>query len=67
VGAELLLAPGYAAAASAMVGTITLLSLFEVVHPPSVSTALGFSFAGREEPPVGLCLVVLVCMQRTAV
>ena len=73
VGAGLLLGPGYIAAAIAMSGTITALILLDVVHPPAVSTALGFAFAGRQEPLVGLFLVALalvaalVLMQRIAV
>jgi CBS-domain-containing membrane protein len=38
------IAPGYPATAVTMVITIALLITLHVVHPPAISTALGFSF-----------------------
>ncbi|OWP63134.1 HPP family protein [Hymenobacter amundsenii] len=66
-----LLGSGYAAAALAMVLTIGLMVLLNVMHPPAVGTALSFAFrAGEGEGnlllfglAVGL-VVVLVLLQR---
>lgn len=70
VGAHWLLGPGYLAAGSAMVIVILLMILLNAVHPPAVSTALGFGFRTGPESnlllfalAVGL-LVVLVGLQR---
>jgi CBS-domain-containing membrane protein len=44
-----LLGPGYASAGGAMVITIVVMILLDIVHPPAVSTALSFAFrAGNE-------------------
>lgn len=51
------LGEGYSAAAVAMVGTIFLMILLDVVHPPAVATALGFAF--RAENTSGIALFVL--------
>ena len=67
-----LLGPGYGAATLAMVVTILVLILFHIVHPPAVSTALGFAFFTRPIEAVGLFVValamiaVLIVLQRTA-
>lgn len=45
-GAPLLFGPGYVAGAVSMVLTITLLILLHIVHPPAVSTSLGFALLG---------------------
>ncbi|MBD0346628.1 MAG: HPP family protein [Coleofasciculus sp. Co-bin14] len=45
----LILGPGYVSGGSAMVITIVLMILLDVVHPPAVSTSLSFAFrAGNE-------------------
>ncbi|CAN5570124.1 hypothetical protein BH18VER1_BH18VER1_07300 [soil metagenome] len=38
------LGPGYAAAAAAMLATITLMIGLDAVHPPAVSSSLSFAF-----------------------
>lgn len=45
-GASLLFGSGYVAGAVSMVLTITLLILLHIVHPPAVSTSLGFALLG---------------------
>ena len=45
----LVLGPGYFAAGGAMVFTIVLMILFDVVHPPAVATTLGFAFRSGSE------------------
>jgi len=72
VGAAALLGPGYLAGATAMVATIVALVLLNTVHPPAISTALGFAFFERKEQSAGLflvalaMLVTLVILQRAA-
>jgi len=47
--AYLVLGAGYLSGAVAMVVTITLMILLDIVHPPAVSTSLSFAFkAGNE-------------------
>ncbi|RYG24101.1 HPP family protein [bacterium] len=48
------LGTGYAAAAVAMLASIVLMVLLDAVHPPAVSTALGFAF--RSGPETNLAL-----------
>jgi len=73
IGAESLFHPGYLAAAVAMVGTIIVLIVLNIVHPPAVSTTLGFAFVSRQDQVVGLFLLALVMvaalvlMQRASV
>ena len=73
LGASRLLGLGYGAAAVAMAATILLMVVLDVVHPPAVSTSLGFAFrTGGESDLVIFALalgvmVVLVAMQRVAV
>ncbi|MGI8550373.1 MAG: HPP family protein [Dehalococcoidia bacterium] len=56
VGAALLLHPGYIAGAVAMTSTILVLVLLRIVHPPAISTALGFAFSQtRIGPPASSC------------
>jgi len=64
VGAAALMGTGYLAGAIAMVTTIIALVLLNTVHPPAISTALGFAFFERKEQAVGLFLVALVVAQR---
>jgi CBS-domain-containing membrane protein len=66
------LSPGYGAAALAMPLTIVLLILLRLVHPPAVSTALGFSFLSPNDRTIitfvaalGV-IAMLVVMQRLA-
>lgn len=71
--AALVLGAGYIAGATAMVLTIILLVLLDAVHPPAISTALGFAFHSQQADAVGLFLIALamiaalVVLQRTAV
>jgi len=73
VGCALVLGPGYVAAAAAMAITIFVLVIGDLVHPPAVSTALGFAFYARQEEAVGvfllavLMLATLVILERLAV
>ncbi len=64
---------GYLAASAAMLATITLMILADAMHPPAVSTALGFAFRANSENnlvlfalAVGL-IVVLVILQNSSV
>ncbi|PIQ21615.1 MAG: HPP family protein [Cytophagales bacterium CG18_big_fil_WC_8_21_14_2_50_42_9] len=71
-GAGELVGPGYWAAGSAMVVVIVLMVLFDMVHPPAVSTTLGFAFHTGPESNLGLfglgvgLIVVLVLLQKVA-
>jgi CBS-domain-containing membrane protein len=62
--------PGYFAAGSAMVTTVFVMLLFDVVHPPAVASSLTFAFrAGAERTVIlfGLALsliVVLILLER---
>lgn len=57
--AYLVLGPGYVSGGTAMVTTIVLMILLDVVHPPAVSTALSFAFrAGDERSLVLFALAV---------
>lgn len=73
IGAALLLGAGYVAGAVAMILTILTLIVLNAVHPPAISTALGFAFHSQETSSAGLFLialalvVALVVLQRTAV
>ncbi|CAN5854216.1 hypothetical protein BH20GEM3_BH20GEM3_08630 [soil metagenome] len=64
--------PGYLAGGAAMVAAITMMIVFDAVHPPAVSTSLSFAFRASQESNLlifGLALgvtVVLVIMQRLA-
>ena len=65
-----LFGPGYFAAAGAMLLVITLMIVFDVLHPPAVSTSLAFAFRSGAESnlllfalAVGL-IAVLVLLQR---
>jgi CBS-domain-containing membrane protein len=62
VGAAALLGTGYLAGAIAMATTIIALVLLNTVHPPAISTALGFAFFERKEQAVGLFLVALAML-----
>jgi CBS-domain-containing membrane protein len=60
IGAESLFQPGYLAAAVSMVGTIIALIVFDIVHPPAISTTLGFAFVAKQDQLVGLFLLALI-------
>lgn len=68
----LILGPGEPSAGTAMVITIVLMILLDVVHPPAVSTSLSFALrAGNENNLILLSLalgitVTLVLMKRCA-
>ncbi len=57
--ASLIFGGGYAAGAAAMVVTISLLILLDIVHPPAVSTALGFSLLGPGYGALGTFLLAV--------
>lgn len=73
VGASVILGPGYLAGAAAMVVTIVALITLNVVHPPAVATALGFSLFGPTGTLVTSFVVAvsivaaLALMQRLAI
>jgi CBS-domain-containing membrane protein len=73
IGCAFLLGAGYVAAALAMALTIVVLVLGGLVHPPAVSTALGFAFYARQDEAVGVFLLallmvaVLVVLERVAI
>jgi CBS-domain-containing membrane protein len=54
------LGAGYLSAGVALDATILLMIVFDVVHPPAVSTALSFAFRGEEQRTVVLFVVALV-------
>lgn len=64
--------PGYVSGGTAMVATIVLMIVFDVMHPPAVSTALGFALRAGDESSLmlfGLAVGVtaaLVLLQRAA-
>ena len=72
VAAATALGAGYAAGAAAMVTTIIVLVVIGAVHPPAVSTALGFAFHQQQSDAATLFLIALalvaalVVMQRVA-
>ncbi len=67
-----LLGPGYFSAAIAMVLVIILMIVFDAVHPPAVSTALGFALRASHENNLVLfgfalgMIVVLVALERAS-
>jgi CBS-domain-containing membrane protein len=72
-GLFLALGPGYLSAGSAMVATIFLMIMLDVVHPPAVSTAMSFALRAGDAANLllfGLSLAiiaVLVVLERSAV
>lgn len=68
-----LLGPGYDAAGGAMVATIVLMIVLDVVHPPAVGTAMGFGLRAGDASNLLLFFLsvaitaVLVVLERTAV
>ena len=66
----LLLGAGYPSGGLAMVLTIVLMIVFDVVHPPAVATSLSFAFRAGDESNLllfGLALsiiIMLVLLQR---
>lgn len=73
VAAALLLGSGYGAGALAMVVTILLLVTLDLVHPPAISTSIGFAFVAPKDRTLVLFAIalmllgVLVVLQRVAV
>ena len=67
-----LLGPGYVASGVAMVVVIFLMVILDVVHPPAVSTALGFAFRSGPESNLTLfgfalgLVAILVILQRVS-
>lgn len=72
VAAALIFHAGYLAGAVAMGGTIIVLIITNLVHPPAISTALGFSFFPDQDRAAGffvlalVMLAALVILQRVA-
>lgn len=61
LAAYLIFGPGYLSGGVAMIVTIILMILLDVMHPPAVSTSLGFAFrAGDESNLVLFGLAVLL-------
>lgn len=73
IGAAMTFGPGYTAGAIGMSLTIFTLIVFDIVHPPAVSTALAFAFMSAKDRVLLLFLITvvliaaLVLLQRTAV
>jgi CBS-domain-containing membrane protein len=65
--ASMLIGAGYAAGAAAMVGTIVVLVALDIVHPPAISTALGFSVTGPSHGPLFTFLLALAIVSTLAV
>lgn len=68
----LTLGSGYLSGGSAMVATIFLMIVLDVVHPPAVATAMGFALRAGDQSNVVLFILavgitaVLVVLQRAA-
>lgn len=66
------LGPGFPAAGLAMVAIIALMILLDAVHPPAVSTALGFALKAGDDSNLALfgltlgIVVILVGLERAA-
>lgn len=62
--------PGYLAAGAAMVLTIAMMIVLDVVHPPAIGTALSFAFRAGPESNLALfglaigLVVILLILQR---
>lgn len=57
---DVLFGAGYAAAGAAMVVSIILMITFDMVHPPAISTSLGFAFRSGEQQNLILFLLALL-------
>ena len=70
LGTAAVLGAGYLAAAVAIIATISVIVPADLVHPPAVSTALGFGFNDRQADTLALfsaalaLVVALVFLQR---
>jgi CBS-domain-containing membrane protein len=68
----LVLGPGYWSAGSALIVTIVLMILLDIIHPPAVSTSLSFALRSSNENSLILFVlalgitVILVIMERAA-
>jgi CBS-domain-containing membrane protein len=60
LSAFLVLGPGYYSGGVAMVITIILMVLLDVVHPPAVSTSLSFAFRAGEESNLVIFFMAVV-------
>jgi CBS-domain-containing membrane protein len=65
--ATMIFGTDYIAGAVSMVITIVLLILLNIVHPPAVSTALGFSLLGPRYGALGAFLLALAIVAALAV
>ena len=71
--AHFALGDGYASGGVAMVATILLMILLDVVHPPAVSTSIAFAFRAGQESNLAIFAMalgitaVLVVLERAAV
>lgn len=69
----LVLGSGYLSGGTAMVTTIFLMIVLDIVHPPAIGTAMGFALRAHDESNLvifGLALLItilLVLLQRAAV
>jgi CBS-domain-containing membrane protein len=72
LGSYLVFGAGYLAGGVAMLAAITLMIMFDIVHPPATATALSFAFRSGAEASIvlfGLALAiiaVLVVLERVA-
>lgn len=72
-GAYVLLGGGYLSAGSALVATIVLMIVTDLVHPPAVATAMSFALRAGQASNLALFMLalavtaVLVVLQRVAV
>ncbi len=58
----MLLGPGYLSAGVAMIAVIALLVTFDLMHPPAISTALGFGLRASNESNLALLAMALTVM-----
>jgi CBS-domain-containing membrane protein len=65
LGTYLLFGPGYVAGGSAMVATVVLMLLLDVIHPPAIASSLTFAFrAGAEHSVIlfGMALLLIILL-----
>ena len=72
LAAYLAFGPGYLSGGVAMVATIVLMIVFDLMHPPAVATALGFALRAGDQTNLGLfglavgITAALVLLQKAA-
>jgi CBS-domain-containing membrane protein len=62
VAASLVLGAGYLAGGVAMAATILLLITLDILHPPAISTALGFAFFRQQDRAAIFFLLALLML-----